>query len=134
MPLILLREGRLNEAREAAKEMPTAARYHRDLVEAALGLRPASELDRMAQEALTMTTTADDPEPLYYIGSLFAFAGKNEAAMHTIRRAIEQNYCALSALEHDPLLSKIRPTPEFAELLKAAKFCQQPVLAIGQGQ
>ena len=46
-----------------------------------------------------------------------------------IRIAIEQHYCALSALENDPLLSKLRPTAEFADLLKAARYCQQPVLA-----
>ena len=129
MPSILLREGRVNEAREAAKKMPMAARYHRDLVEAALGLRPALELDRMAQEAVTRTGTRDDPEPLYYVASMFAFAGKKEAARHTIRLAIDQNYCALSTLENDPLLPKLRPTVEFAELLKAARSCQQPVLA-----
>jgi eukaryotic-like serine/threonine-protein kinase len=135
MPLILLREGKASEAREAAKKMPTAARYHRDLVEAALGLRPASELDRMAQEAVNLTSTGDDPEPLYYIGSLFAFAGKNAAATHSLRSAIEQNYCALSALEQDPLLSKLRATADFADLLKAARLCQQPVLAeTGQAQ
>ena len=135
MPSILLREGKVNEAREAAKKMPIAARYHRDLVEAALGLRPASELDRLAQQAVTMTTTVDDPEPLYLVGSLFAFAGKNEAAIHSLRRAIEQNYCALSALEHDPLLSKLRATAGFADLLRAARACQQPVLAeTGQAQ
>jgi eukaryotic-like serine/threonine-protein kinase len=128
MPSISLREGKLNEAREAAKKMPQAAFYHSDLVEAALGLRPAVELDRMAQEAMTRTATGDDPEPLYYVASMFAFAGKKEAALHTMRLAIDQNYCALSALESDPLLSKLRPTAEFVELLKAARSCQQSVL------
>jgi tetratricopeptide (TPR) repeat protein len=135
IPSVLLREGKLNEAREAARKMPTAPRYNRDLMEAALGLRPPLELDRIAQEALTANTSGVDPEPLYEEGSLLAFAGKKEAAVHMIRMAIEQNYCALSALENDPLLSKLRPTTEFADLLKAARSCQQPVLAeAGQAQ
>jgi tetratricopeptide (TPR) repeat protein len=129
MPAILLREGKTNEAREAAKRMPTAPRYGRELVEAALGLRTASELNRMAQEATKLTAEGEDPESFYLEGTVFAFAGKKEAALHLIRIAIEQNYCALSALEHDPLLSKLRSTLEFADLLKAARFCQQPVLA-----
>jgi tetratricopeptide (TPR) repeat protein len=132
---VLLREGKQDEAREAARKMPTAARYKRDLMEAALGLRPALELDRIAQEALTANTSGVDPEWLYQQGALLAFAGKKEAAIHAIRTAIEQNYCALSALENDPLLSKLRPTAEFADLLKAAKSCQQPVMAkAGQAQ
>jgi hypothetical protein len=58
-----------------------------------------------------------------------AFAGKNEAAVHLIRVAIEQNFCAYSALENDPLLDKLRATPNFAELLMSARRCQEPVLA-----
>jgi serine/threonine protein kinase len=136
MPAILLREGKTNEAREAAKRMPTAPRYGRDLMEAALGSRPALELDQIAREATKMTAEGrEDPEPLYLKGTVLAFAGKKGAALHLIRAAIEQNYCASSALENDPLLSKLRSTPEFADLLKAARSCQQPVLAqAGQAQ
>src|SRR5262249_29716315 len=89
MPSILLREGKLAEAREAVKKMPNANRYHRDLMEAVLGLRPASELDRMAQEDATSPSVGDDPEPAYYQGSVLAYAGKKDAAVHMIRMAIE---------------------------------------------
>jgi len=132
MLAVLLREGKMNEAREAAKakKVPMMARYSNDLMEAALGLLPVSELNRMAQEAMKLTAEGRaDPEPLYEQGTILAFAGKKKAALHLIRIAVEQNYCALSALEHDPLLSKVRRTREFADLLKAARSCQQPVLA-----
>jgi tetratricopeptide (TPR) repeat protein len=129
MPSILLREGKLNEAREALKKVPPTPRYHRDLTEAVLGVRPPSELERFAQEDMTSLAAGDDPETAFYQGTVLAYAGKKEAAVHMIRVAIEQNYCAYSALENDPLLEKLRATPEFAELLKAARFCQQPLLA-----
>jgi len=129
MPQILLREGKLAEAREAVKTMPSATQYHRDLLEAALGLRPPSELDRMAQEDTTVLVAGEDPEPSYAQGAVLASSGKKDAAVHMIRMAIEQNYCVYSALENDPLLDKLRATPEFADLLKAARFCQQPLLA-----
>ncbi len=129
MPSILLREGKVADAREATKKMSQAPRYHRDLMEAALGLRPPSELERMAQEDVTTPPVGDDPEPAYYQGSVLAYAGKKDAAVHMIRMAIEQNYCAYSDLENDPLLDKLRATPEFAGLLKAARFCQEPLLA-----
>jgi serine/threonine protein kinase/tetratricopeptide (TPR) repeat protein len=130
MPSILLRERKLSEAREAAKKMPRAARFRSNLVEAALGLRPAAELDRLAQDALKANGEGDDPEPLYAEGAVFEFAGKREAALHLIRTAIENNYCSYSALEHDPLLEKLRATPQFADLLKAARYCQKPVLEL----
>ena len=43
--------------------------------------------------------------------------------------AIEQNYCAYSNLQIDPMLRKLREIPEFTMLLKAAKDCQQSNLS-----
>jgi serine/threonine protein kinase len=131
MPALLVREGKLNEAREAVKKIVPAPRYYRNLLEATLGLRP-DELDQMARDAATSLAPGEDTETLYQQGSLLAFAGKKDAALHMIRMAIEQNYCAYSALENDPLLDKLRATPEFADLLKAARFCQEPLLAQGK--
>src|SRR5208282_187266 len=65
-PSLLLREGKIAEAREAVKRMPSAPRYHRDLLEACLQLRPPSELDRMAQEAESGQPTELDVETWYY--------------------------------------------------------------------
>jgi TolB-like protein len=128
-PSLLLREGKVTEAREAVKKMPTMSRYGRDLMEAALGLRPATDLDRLAQDAIRLAADwKNDPEILYQRGAVFAFTGRNQAAVHLIRAAIEQNFCAYSILEKDPLLDGLRDTPEFAELLKAARQCQEPVL------
>lgn len=129
---ILVEEGKLKDARDVLKKVPATARYHRDLAEAVLGLRPPAELDRIAQENTTSLAVGDDPENSYYQGSLLAYAGKKDAAVHMLRMAIEQNYCSYSALENDPLLDKLRATPEFAELLKAARFCQEPLLAEGR--
>src|SRR4029077_6771971 len=129
MTSILLRERKVNEAREAVKKMPSATRYHPDLLEAALGLRPQAELDRIAQEDTRSPASGDDPEAAYEQGAVLAMVGKKDAALHMIRMAVEQNYCAYSALENDPLLDRLRATPEFADLLKAARFCQEPLLA-----
>ena len=72
-PSLLLREGKVAEAREAVKRMPATPRYHRDLWEACLQLRPAAELDRMAQDAETSQPAEPDPETWYYQGALFAY-------------------------------------------------------------
>ena len=45
--------------------------------------------------------------------------------MRMLQGAIDQNYCAYSQLELDPLLRKIRGTPGYDKLLKSAKECQQ---------
>jgi len=128
MPMLLLREGKVAEAREALKDMPTTPRYHRDLLEACLGVRPASELDKMAHDAEAAQPVEADPELWYYQGAIYGYCGKKEAAFHLFRSAIEQNYCAHSNLLSDPLLVKLRSDRKFDDVLTAASQCQQAVM------
>ncbi len=126
-PSVLLREGKLAEARESVKKMPAAAHYHRDLLEACLGIRPASELDRIARETETSVLAEPDPEPWYEQGTIMAFCGKPDIALHMMSAAVEQNYCSYSALLADPLLAKMRSSKEFDAVLTAAHQCQESV-------
>ncbi|HUI84680.1 MAG TPA: protein kinase [Candidatus Binatia bacterium] len=130
-PSLLLREGRVGEAREAVRHMPAAARYHRDLLESCLQLKPSSELDRIAHDSATAFPTDPDPETWYYEGSLFAYCGKKQAALHLLQSAIENNYCSYSNLLTDPLLAKLRADPDIDKLLTAAHECQQAVTGAG---
>jgi serine/threonine protein kinase/tetratricopeptide (TPR) repeat protein len=131
MPSLLLREGKVSEAREAVKLMPMAPRYHRDLLESCLQLRPAADLDRIAREAETTLPTEPDPETWYYQGALFGYCGKKPAALHLLQSAVEQNYCAYSNLLSDPLLATLRVEPAFNQVLTAASKCQEAVRAAG---
>ena len=129
MPSILLREGKIAEAREAVKRMPTAPRYQRELLEACLQLRPAADLDRIAREAEAGQPSEPDPETWYYQGALLAYCGKKQAALHLLQSAVEQNYCAHENLLSDPLLAKLRTDTEFDKVLTAAGACQEAVKA-----
>src|SRR5207302_1329268 len=71
-PSILLREGKIVEAREAVKRMPISPRYHRDLLESCLQLRPATDLDRLAENAATNLPSYADPATWYIQGAIFA--------------------------------------------------------------
>jgi adenylate cyclase len=126
MPSLLLREGKVAEARAAAKTMPTNSRYHRELLEACLE-GPSSELDRLAREAETNPSAEADPEIGYYQGAIFAYCGKKDAAFHMLRIAIEQNYCAYSNLLSDPLVRTLHGDRKFDEVLTAAHDCQTAV-------
>ncbi len=127
-PSLLLREGKTAEAREAVKRMSQTPHYHRDLLEACLGLRPSSELDRMAHDAETGQPSDPDPELAYYQGTIFASCGKNAAALHMLKTAVELNYCAYSNLLSDPLLRSLHREREFDDILTAAHDCQQAML------
>jgi serine/threonine protein kinase/Tfp pilus assembly protein PilF len=126
-PSLLLREGNLAEARAAVRKMPTAPRYHRDLLEACMGVTPPSELDRIAQQALTTPPAEPDPEIWYYQGTVLGYCGKDEAALHMLGLAVQQNYCAYSNLLSDPLLQKLRADPKFDKVLTAAHECQSAI-------
>jgi hypothetical protein len=107
--------------------MPAAARYHRELLEACMGLKPASELDRIAQQAISTPPAEPDPEIWYYQGALLGFCGKRDAALHMLKLAVQQNYCSYSNLLSDPLLKDMRADPKFDEVLTAAHECQSAI-------
>jgi serine/threonine protein kinase/Tfp pilus assembly protein PilF len=127
LPSILLREGKIAEAKEAVRQMSTAPRYHRDLLEACLQLRPASELDRIAQELETNQAAEADPEILYYEGALLGYCGKRQAALNLLQSAVERNYCAYSNIVSDPLLAKLRADPGIDKVLTSGRECQEAV-------
>ncbi|HXZ33955.1 MAG TPA: protein kinase [Terriglobales bacterium] len=124
---ILLREGKIAEAKTELKTVSGAPRYHHELLDSCLGLRPASDQDRLAQQAETAILAEPDPEPWYYWGTAMAFCGKKDIALHMINAAVQQNYCAYSALLADPLLAKLRSSAEFDQVLTSAHGCQQAV-------
>jgi eukaryotic-like serine/threonine-protein kinase len=126
-PSLLLREGKIAEAQEAVKRMSNAPRYHRDLLEACLQLRPPSDLDRIAQELETNRVSEADPEILYYEGALLGYCGKKQAALDLLQSAVERNYCAYSNLVSDPLLAKLRSDSAIDKVLTSARECQEAV-------
>src|SRR5258708_7027176 len=133
-PSILLREGKIPEARDAVKRMPTTARYHRDLLESCLQLPPAADPERLPDQPHTNRPSDTAPEPRYYQAAMFAFCGKKQAAYHLLQSAIEQNYCAYENLLSDPLLAKLRNDTAFNKVLISARACQEAVRASAHTQ
>jgi eukaryotic-like serine/threonine-protein kinase len=128
-PHLLLREGKIVEARTAVIEMSTNPRYHRDLLEACLQPRLSGELEKAVENTERTSATEADPEEWYHQGSVVAYCGKEEVAFRMLKRTIDDNYCAVSALEKDPLLDKLRRTSGFSQLVTAGKECQKRFLA-----
>jgi eukaryotic-like serine/threonine-protein kinase len=128
MPSLLLREGNVEEARKAVKQMPDGPRYGRDLLEACLDPKARPELDTVVSQIQTAEPEAD-PELSFHPGSILMFCGKKTAAVHMLKNAIERDYCAYSQLQTDPLLVKLRGSSEYDQLLSEARQCQQRYLA-----
>jgi hypothetical protein len=58
-----------------------------------------------------------------------AMCGQRDIALRLLKNSIEHKYCAYSALQSDPAPAKLRQTPEFPQLLSAARDCQKKFLA-----
>jgi TolB-like protein len=123
-PYIYLAEGKVADAREAAKNTGKASLYHRELMVACTQAQRPLDMDKIARDTELSVMTEPDPEEWYHVGALMAYCGQKDAAIRLLKGAIEHNYCAYETLQMDPLLVKLRRTPEFSELQSAAKECQ----------
>jgi hypothetical protein len=126
--VVLLDQGKPAEAQQALQRASASPLMGRDLLNACLDHAQSSQCDSAAQTIEATAIAGEDVEPLYSVGALLAYCGRKEAALSLLKRAVQQNYCAYTALQTDPLLAKLRGTPDFDALLAAAKGCQNKFL------
>jgi hypothetical protein len=120
-------------ARQAAKSVGKSPTYHRELLVACTQAQRPADMDRIVRQEEASVMTEADPEAWYHVGDLLAYCGQNEAALRLLKAAVQQNYCAYSALLEDPLLKNLRKETAFNEVLTAASTCQE-TLKEGRGQ
>ncbi|MGA3349729.1 MAG: protein kinase [Candidatus Sulfotelmatobacter sp.] len=132
-PYVYLAAGNLAQAREAAKNMPKAQFYHKELMVACTQAQRPADMERIVRENESSVMIEPDPEAWYRVGSLMAYCGQKDAALRLLKAAVQQNYCAYSALLGDPTLKELRKDPAFNQVLTAASTCQE-TLKEGWGQ
>jgi len=126
---IFVREGKENEALQELKSLPmTTAFYGRPILEPCLQHQPPAKERGAGQQVRSALMADHDPFPKYLLAAWDSFCGEPDLALGELRRAIAQNYCAYPQMETDPLLAKIRPMPEFAEIRSSGIACQQRFL------
>jgi eukaryotic-like serine/threonine-protein kinase len=124
-PYVYLAAGNVAQARESVKSVAKAPAYHRDLLAACTAAQRPADMDRIVREAAASALTEPDPEAWYHVGALMAYCGQEEAALRLLKSAVQQNYCAYSALLEDPLLKNLRKETAFNEVLTAGGKCQE---------
>src|SRR5438270_8366942 len=82
------------------------------------------DLDKNVREAESSAMMEPDPEAWYHVGALMAYCGQKNAALRLLKAAVQQNYCAYSALLEDPLLKDLRKEAAFNQVLTAGSACQ----------
>jgi eukaryotic-like serine/threonine-protein kinase len=127
LPRHYIRAGNFAEAREKANSAP-ADDVNVRLVEACLDHAPSAEVDAIAKEAAPVILANPDAENRYIVAGGFAFCGQKAIALQLIKGAIAGNYCAYTDLQINSELASLRSTPEYTQLLAAAKQCRDNFL------
>jgi eukaryotic-like serine/threonine-protein kinase len=122
---VLMREGRMKEAREAADKMTTNPTWMRDFLLSCLNKQPAEAVHLLAQQARDRLLPEQDSELKYYQGAVLAQCGEKKIAYEFLRKAVEEKYCAYQALQADPLLAGVQGDSDFREIVSAASECQK---------
>jgi hypothetical protein len=78
--------------------------------------RPLPDDDPALRQFEAALDADRDPEPKYFSAARFAYCGNTVPALRILRASVEGNYLAVSAMDRDPLLAKVRNTTEFAEI------------------
>jgi tetratricopeptide (TPR) repeat protein len=134
---ILLREGKVDEARAGLKELDAddgRTKFFEVCLARPSASRPAfAESDRTFREHVAKLETNPDPENRYLDATDMAYCGEKEAAVRFLKSAIEGKYCSYDALQKDPLLASIRSMPEYPQLLAEAKECRDRFVAERNG-
>jgi len=123
-PYVYLAEGNIGEAHSAAKNVGKAATYHRELLDACTAAQRPPDFAKIVRETESSVIMEPDPELWYHQAALMAACGQTDPALRLLKAAVQQNYCAYSALLEDPLLKDLRKETAFNEVLTASSNCQ----------
>ena len=126
---VLMRQGKMLEAQQAAPQMTENPMWMRGLVQACLAKAPATDVHRMAEQAENELLAKQNPEMKYHQGTLLAACGEKQIAFAFLRQVVAGNYCAHQALQSDPLLAGVRGDAEFHQIVQAAADCQKKFAA-----
>jgi eukaryotic-like serine/threonine-protein kinase len=129
---VLLREGKVAEAQQAARKMTENPTWMPSLVRACLDKLPAADIHNVAQTSSIELLARQDPELKYQQGAMLAFCGEKKLAFEFLTQAVAGNYCAHQALLTDPLLASVRGDADFRRIAQSAADCQQK-FAVAQG-
>jgi len=122
---VLMRLGRMAEARQAAQQMTQNSMWLPELLQACLNKAPQAEIHRLAENAKATLLSEQDSELKYHQGTIMAACGEKQIAYDFLREAVAENYCAYQALQSDPLLASLRGEAEFRQIMQTAGDCQR---------
>ncbi len=117
-----IRDGKLAQAKELAQKLGNQP------ILACLDGTPNTNATT-ASRGVAAVLADPDPEVHYVVAPDFLVCGNKDLALQMVKSAIAGHYCPYTGLQNDSIWAKLRGTPEFDELLSAAKKCRDDFLA-----
>ncbi len=124
-----IRDGKLAQAKELADKFNKAGSSDFRMIKACFENPSSPEAVSLSGEQAAALLADSDPEPAYVVAPDFLFCRQQELALQLLKNSIAGNFCAYTGLQNDSAWTKLRGTPEFAELLSSAKQCRDNFLA-----
>jgi serine/threonine protein kinase/TolB-like protein len=123
-----MRDGKLAQAKEIAEKFKDSGRSF-PMMRACLENPSSADAATLTRQRAAILLAAPDPEPHYVVASDVLFCGQKDLAVQLLKSSIAGHFCAYAGLQNDSTWAKLRGTPEFRELLSAAKQCRDNFLA-----
>jgi len=118
-----MREGKLAQAKEMA-ELKDMSQFGSHMIMVCIENPSSPDVARLARDVVATRLADPDPEPRYIVAGDVLFCGQKDAAVQLIKSAIAGHFCPYTGLQNDSMWAKLRGTPEFVELISAAKQCR----------
>jgi eukaryotic-like serine/threonine-protein kinase len=123
-----VRDGKLAQAKEMAETLKDEELGYR-IMAACIENPSSADVSSLGREVVATRLADPDPEPRYIVAGDLLFCGQKDGAVQLLKSSIAGHFCAYTGLQNDSAWAKLRGTPEFAELLSAAKQCRDDFLA-----
>jgi serine/threonine protein kinase len=124
-----IRDGKLAQAKEIAEKLKDISQFDYGMVLACIENPSSPDVGPLARQVVATRLADPDPEPRYVVAGDFLFCGQKDLAVQMLKSSIAGHFCAYTGLQNDSAWAKLRGTPEFAELLSAAKQCRDDFLS-----
>jgi serine/threonine protein kinase/tetratricopeptide (TPR) repeat protein len=122
-----IRDGKLAQAKEIAEKIKGVRRSQ--MMAVCIESPSSAELASLAQGEAAALLADPDPEPRYIVAADFLFCGQKDTAVNLLKSSIAGHFCAYAGLQNDSRWAQLRGTPEFAELVAAAKQCRDDFIS-----
>ncbi len=99
------------------------------MYKACLAHAPSGEVDNIAREFAPQALANPDAEVRYWFANSFAFCGRKDMALRLLKSSIAGHYCPYTDLQNSRMFANLRGSPEFTQVLSAAKQCRDDFLA-----